>query len=120
MKKNLADENELVQYYVVNNDLIKTYNMSSGKIGAQIGHASRLSCDRDRDKPLYKEWFNHCMKTVVLKGSEKELLKLEAQGFIPVRDNGLTEIPRGSLTVVVLDVMTRIQAKSFVKKLQLL
>jgi len=94
--------------------------MSSGKIGAQIAHASRMSNERDRENPIYKEWFNNCMKTVVMKGDEKDLLKLESQGFISVHDNGLTEIPSGSLTVVVLDVMTRIEAKQFTKKLQCL
>jgi peptidyl-tRNA hydrolase len=43
-KKN---ENELVQYYIVNKDLINNYNMSVGKIAAQVGHAARLIALRD-------------------------------------------------------------------------
>jgi peptidyl-tRNA hydrolase len=111
-------ENELVQYYIVNKDLC----MSTGKIAAQTAHASRLIALRDQNDEVYKEWLSIMMKTIVLEGSEKRLLKLleTYSEAIGIRDNGLTEIPANSLTVVVLPAMKRVDAKQYVKGLQVL
>jgi PTH2 family peptidyl-tRNA hydrolase len=115
----LSFDKELVQYYVINKDLIEKYNMSAGKAMAQVGHVSRLIALRDKDDPVFQEWINVCMKTITLEGAEKELLKLIEQGFLPIYDKGLTEIPSGSLTVVGLPTMTRLEAKKYIKRLQL-
>lgn len=119
----LEQQEELVQYFVVNKDL----EMSPGKIAAQIARMSRNialvyeSFPKLIEMIWYKEWLNSPNNTIiVLKGSEKELLKLIDAGFLFVRDNGLTEIPADSLTVVGLNPMPKSRAQTFVKRLRLL
>lgn len=118
----IKNENELVQYYIVNKDLINNYNMSVGKIAAQVGHAARLIALRDQNKDNFKEWLSIEYKTVVLKASEKEITKLKEKipESILVIDNGHTEIPIQSKTVLVLPVMSRVEAHEHVKRFRVL
>ncbi|MNW03368.1 peptidyl-tRNA hydrolase [compost metagenome] len=69
---------------------------------------------------MFEEWYVNQQPKVILGGKEKDLLKLIEEGFYFIRDNGRTEIPPNSLTVVGLPPMTRAEAKPFVKRLQLL
>ena len=112
------NEQELVQYYVVNKDL----GMTAGKIGVQTAHASRLSALRDGQTSMYQEWLSIVMKTIVLEAKESRLRRLiaEVEGAIEVHDIGLTEVPENSLTVVVLPVMTREESKKYLKGIQAL
>lgn len=123
---------ELIQYIVVNKDLC----MSSGKIAAQVGHVCTicseyyLSLGRDDgwckpkaiepDITKYHLWYYDSQKKIILQGHQKDLEKLVTQGFIYIKDNGYTEIPKGSLTAVSLGIMSREEARPFVKRLQLL
>lgn len=119
----LEQKEEIVQYFVVNKDL----EMSPGKIAGQVARMSRNIALAYEEFPnliereWYKEWLNSPNNTIiVLKGSQNELLKLIDHGFSFVRDNGLTEIPAGSLTVVGLNPMPKSRAQTFVKRLRLL
>lgn len=121
---------ELIQYIVVNKDL----NMSPGKIAAQVGHVCTIcAChysgissennwggDIEINKEHFSLWYNGEQKKIVLQAHQKDLEKLVAKGFFFVRDAGYTEIPANSLTAVSLGIMTREDAKPFVKRLQLL
>jgi PTH2 family peptidyl-tRNA hydrolase len=109
-------DEELVQYYVVNKDL----PMSSGKIAAQVAHASMIIALRDQNNTEFLVWKHTCMKKIILGGTEKELLALKELGFLPIIDKGYTEIPPDSLTVIGLPVMTRREAKQYVKGLRTL
>lgn len=113
---------ELVQYFVVNKDLIKKYNMSAGKIAAQVGHVATIctyTCVLRQEKDFF-DWYNQSQTKIILKAKQKELEKLIDEGFYYVKDNGRTEIPSGSLTVVGLPPMTREKAKKYVGKFQTL
>ena len=119
----LDKSNELIQYYIVNKDL----GMSTGKISAQVGHVVRRISDwfnnnaSQSELDKYNKWVNEFSeKKIILEAHQKTLEKLVDKGFFYVKDNGLTEIPPGSLTVVGLGVMTREEAKPFVKRLQTL
>jgi len=120
MKKEI-DENELVQYYIVNKDL----NMSIGKACSQVAHVATIiaieegtSIEPERyDK--FDEWYDDDQKKIILGGHQKDLEKLVDQGFYYIEDNGLTEIKPHSLTCVGLGVLTRKEAKSYIKRLQL-
>jgi len=112
----LDTEKELVQYYIVNEQL----TMSKGKLSAQIAHAATIAAVNCIDDPLFKKWFMHEQKKITLRAKEKELIKLEKLGFFAVRDAGYTEIPANSLTVVALPPMTREDAKIYVKRFQLM
>ena len=109
-------EEELVEFFVVNKEL----PMSSGKLGAQIGHGATIIAVKYGHTEPFKEWFSMIQKKILLEGKEKDLLRLIEQGFEPVRDVGCNEVPLNSLTVVALPPMKRKDAKPFIKRLQLL
>lgn len=109
-------DKELVEYIIINTDL----DMSPGKIAAQVGHVCGMCAEEQCGSPKYNAWkMFHDYKKITLAGHEKTLLKLEEQGFFAVRDKGYTEIPENSLTAVSLGIMTRKEAKPFIKRLQL-
>lgn len=112
----MSNENELVQYYVVNKEL----GMSGPKTAAQVAHVAEIICYALKGHPSYEQWRENEHPKVILAGKEKDLIKLVEQGFFFIRDNGRTEIPANSLTVVGLPPMTREEAKQYVKRLQLL
>jgi PTH2 family peptidyl-tRNA hydrolase len=109
---------ELVQYFVVNNEL----NLSVGKISAQVGHVATIiaveHCNNRWD--LFKEWYDRDQKKIILRGKQKDLEKLIEAGFYYIRDNGLTECEPNSLTCVGLPPMLKSDAQKYVKRLQLL
>ena len=112
----IRNPDELIQYFVVNKDL----PMSTGKIAGQVGHATTIITLRDQDEDKFKQWKEIARKKVVLGGTEKDLIKLKELGFVAIVDNGLTEIPPNSLTVVGLPIMTRSEAKQYIGRLRLL
>jgi len=122
-------EDELIQYFIVNQEL----NMSPGKIASQCCHvAINITLDiTDRiDNYRYKideildinQWLQNPSKRkiITLKGKQKDLDKLIKQGFNYTIDNGLTEVPKGSITVCGLPPMKRSEAQKYIKRLQLL
>jgi peptidyl-tRNA hydrolase len=124
-------EEELVQYYIVNSEL----DMSMGKIAAQVAHVATIivveNCEYDHpdnigyEKSCIKankfwKWYDNNQKKIILRGRQKDLERLVEQGFYFIKDNGLTEIPVGSLTCVGLGVMLKSEAQKYIKRLQLL
>lgn len=96
-------------YLIVNDDL----SMKKGKIAAQVGHAVGLYVDRvyseGVEKDKYDVWMKDEMKKIVLKTSESamlEMLEFDSK-IIKVIDNGHTQIPANSLTVICLGVDTK-------------
>lgn len=110
------DENELVQYIIVNKDL----KMSTGKIAAQTAHAATIATVNYINNKDFQKWYLNNQKKITLKAKQGDMLRLEEQGYISVRDNGHTEVPPNSLTVVILKPMPRSEAKHIVKRFQLL
>jgi peptidyl-tRNA hydrolase len=107
---------ELIQYYVVNQDL----NMSTGKVAAQVAHVATIIAMYEGGNDNFHNWFQKSdQKKIILKGKQKDLEKLIDQGFYYIRDNGLTEIPAGSLTVAGLPPMPKSEAQQYVKRLRL-
>lgn len=146
MQAALQEENrdisdEIVQYYVVNSEL----NMSVGKISAQVGHVAteiatimntRLSYEELTDSgiandpyyvqfnkncEIFEKWHEKDQKKIVLRGKQKDLERLmKLDNWFHIRDNGLTEIPPNSLTVVGCLPNYKSVLKDQVKRLQLL
>lgn len=115
-------EREIIQFYIVNSDLIKNFKMSGGKVSAQVGHGATISALKLGQDPIFLEWFGengNKQKKIILRGKEKELQKLIELGAFPVIDNGHTEVPLGSLTVVVFPPMFREDAPKALKRLQI-
>ena len=132
----MENENEIVQYFVVNNEI----KISTPKLSAQIGHVATI-ITHEITKLMYqslngeyinpnilisiddwKQWYNNGknQKKIILRGKEKQLLKLIDQGFYYIRDKGLTELSNGTLTAVGLPPMKRSEAQKYIKRLQLL
>jgi peptidyl-tRNA hydrolase, PTH2 family len=109
---------EYVQYFIVN----KTLSMSKGKVAAQVAHGATISTMVLGHLDYFKEWFNKDQKKIVLQGSENDMWKILANVMdsYKVVDNGLTEIPEGSMTVIVIPPMKRSEAQKYIKRLQLL
>ena len=114
---------ELVMYIVINKDL----GMSSGKIAAQASHSCTeylvhtLTIGEEAERTKMFEWYNDAQKKIVLGAHQKVMEKLEKDSrFFAIYDNGLTEIPSGSLTAICLGVHKKEDIKNVIKRLQLL
>lgn len=114
------NNDELVMYLVVNIDLIREYSMSSGKIAAQVAHGATMISFKYSQEDFYKEWYadGRHQKKIVLRAHEKDLKKLIELDGVAVYDNGYTEIPEGSLTVVAFPPMLRSETPKLLKRLQ--
>lgn len=136
---------KLVEYILVNKEL----DMGVGKIAGQVAHVqtvidnkifelddkiyflSEEILDEDimdtrfaKEKELinnYYDWLYSGSQTkIILRAKEKDLLKAIDMGAVYIRDNGLTEIPSGSLTVVGFFPQPKDNLVDFTKKFQLL
>lgn len=133
MSKFKDDDDECVMYIVVNSDLLS--KMGKGKIASQCCHSA---CDviqiLEHNTPTclaYKEWNKSGSVKIVLKATEKEMLKLlESYLWIYNRnedvwcmstcDFGRTQIPVDSLTTLAFRPMKRSQVPMCLKSLKLL
>ncbi|WP_281884400.1 aminoacyl-tRNA hydrolase [Paenibacillus sp. YYML68] len=112
---------DYVQYYVVNDEL----EMSAGKIAAQVAHAAttmtlHVLLNEKANHDAFQAWLQSGQKKIVLKGTEQELLRLSGEGYLSIRDAGHTEVPSGSLTVVVLPPMEKSEARALTSSFSLL
>lgn len=130
---------KLVEYILVNKEL----NMSVGKIAGQVAHVQTVIDNKifelvlseeileedsmgsfAKEKELtnnYYDWFYSGSQTkIILRAKEKDLLKAIDMGAVYIRDNGLTEIPSGSLTAVGFFPQPKDNLVDFTKKFQLL
>lgn len=101
----------LKQVYIINDDL----KMGKGKIAVQVAHGaihymSYLNAPYSGGHTEYMEWSKDgVMKKIVLKATEGEMwhiidcLNKELIWFYGVEDLGLTQVPAGSLTCIVVE-----------------
>ena len=122
-KNQEPDKNELIMYIIINKDL----KMSIGKTAAQASHSvtsyliNTMTSDNLFEKNRLFEWYSNCQKKIVLGAHQKVMEKLEQNNeFFAIHDNGLTEIPSGSLTAICLGLHTKEEVKDITKRLQLL
>ena len=124
-------DDKIVEYIIINKEL----GMGVGKVAGQVAHVQTIIDNKIRyiaglkelnEKDLsvlgwYEDWFlNGSQTKIILRAKEKDLLKAIEMGAFPIRDNGLTEIPAGSLTVVGFLPQPKSNLVSFTKKFQLL
>lgn len=120
-------------YIVINKDL----DMSPGKIGAHSAHAvfdylfnNYFGITKDRftlEEEMIQQYSNFLNDfkydgdtIVLLKASEKEMLKFEQQGYTAVRDAGRTEVKPNSLTAINLGIYDKEDVPKFIQRLRLL
>lgn len=109
-------KDEIVEYILVNNELA----MGTGKIAGQVAHCQTIIDKFYSQTEDYQNWMDTAIKKIILTGKEKDLKKWIEEGAVEIRDNGLTEIPPNSLTVVGFRPMPRDQMKHLTKRLRLL
>lgn len=111
-------ERELVQYIIINKDYIG--KIDSAKFGVHIGHACTICALAEQNNSNFKKWYQNgkLQKKIILTASTRKLEKLE-KDFYSVRDLGFTEVENGTLLAVSLGIMSRKEAKPFVKGMQL-
>ena len=83
-------------YFIVNSDI----EISSGKLAGQVSHATTTFVLNNHYSDEFNTWYNNGLTQtkIILKGSQKLLEELEQEGYICIRDNGLTELPPNTLT----------------------
>lgn len=111
------------QAIIINNGL----GMGKGKIAAQASHASVESfLEAQRMKPAWvREWLEEGQKKIVLKlGNARELGTLSRKaGKLPralIRDAGLTQIEKGSVTALAIGPAPDPEIDKLVSELKLL
>ena len=115
----MSNPEEIVMYIVVRNDL----NMSPGKVAAQVGHGVELALGMGRRH--YPQWTpvdSPCAK-IVLQANETEIKDLIYE-FSPniiakVIDEGRTEVPPNTMTVIAFVPARRGSIQNDVKHLKL-
>ncbi len=138
-------DEELIQFYIVNEDLVdqsgKPVKMSGGKLAVQVAHvatkiavkATRDSCEGihipdDEWKYLIKfgEWFASPLhKKVILRAHEKIIKRIVADIDEKVLhgahtiDAGLTELKPDQITVVGLFPCKKLELPKYIQRLQL-
>jgi PTH2 family peptidyl-tRNA hydrolase len=95
---------EYKQVIVVREDL----KLSRGKLAVQVAHAAVIGYER-ADRKVVEDWKLGGQKKIVLRVSDlKEMMilraKAEREGLVTgiVKDAGLTEIPPGTITALVI------------------
>ncbi|HID43777.1 MAG TPA: peptidyl-tRNA hydrolase [Archaeoglobaceae archaeon] len=94
---------EYKQVIVVRDNL----NLSRGKLAVQVAHAAVIGCDR-ADRQIVEKWKQSGQKKIVLKADLQKMMELKEKakkaGIATgtVVDAGLTEIPPGTITSIVI------------------
>ena len=103
-------------YILVNKDI----EISKGKLGGQIGHACGCYTYHNRGE-LLDEYMTGSIKKIVLHAPQKLLEELEDEGYLSIRDNGLTELEPNTLTCVNYGIVdyAEISKHKILKRLQL-
>lgn len=90
---------DLRMYILVNSDI----KINKGKLAGQVGHAVEAYLYNSNDLRFLmsiEEYMSGSHKKIILKCPQKDLEMLEKDGFITIRDNGLTDLEPNTLTCV--------------------
>jgi len=114
-----------VMYIIVR----KKLNMSVGKIAAQCAHGVQMvllkyfNVEKSIPGPANTamlKWIGGDYRKVVLAAKESEWEKVKELDCFVVRDAGLTEVEKGSETVIALWPMKKSERPKVIKKIQVL
>lgn len=91
-----------VMYILVNEDI----KIGKGKLAGQVGHAvcvymyNFLSTDTTTEEMEFIDDYMSFQKKIILSCPQSKLEELEKEGYIRIRDKGLTELEPNTLTCV--------------------
>ena len=102
---------ELAMYILVNQDI----KISKGKLAGQVGHAV---CSYVYQKGV-SEAYMKAQKKIILKCSQDKLEALENEGYITIRDLGLTHLEPNTLTCVNYGIHRKEDVPTWIKELKL-
>ena len=113
---------DIQQYLLVNKEI----ELSKGKFGVQTAHAAarfERAVAQKQEIPLYDEvsylqWANGNEKKISVGAKQVVLEKLEAEGWVSVRDSGLNEVAANTLTVVISPPLSKSDAPKWLQRLQ--
>jgi peptidyl-tRNA hydrolase, PTH2 family len=123
----------LLVYLIVRQSL----NMSAGKIAAQAGHGiqkllinyfeiKNATVEGDEKEAIFwdntSDWMDQNSRKVVLVANDQEFEKVKQAypDHYLIKDNGLTEVPPGSDTLICLRPMHKSAVSKVIKRLQTL
>ena len=120
-------EKDYRMYILVNKDV----KIGKGKLAGQVGHAvavyywqamsgSRITKEeQDERKELLDIYMNTTQKKIILFATQDKLEELEAEGYIAIRDKGLTQLEPNTLTCVNVGLYEAHDVPDWIKKLKL-
>lgn len=108
---------DLAMYILVNSDI----KLGKGKGMGQVGHAVGVYHYKGNySKELMDNYMNIRQTKVILQCPQAKLEELEKEGYIAIRDAGLTQLEPNTLTCVNLGIFDRdLGVPEFVKELKL-
>lgn len=114
--------NKPKQYLIFNKELM----LSPGKWRAQSAHiAARFerAVAKGQALPLfipstYDVWLEGSETKIAVEASQKQLEKLEAEGYVCVRDHGTNEVDANTLTAVITPPLFPEDVPKWLKRLQ--
>lgn len=94
----------------------KKPKMSAGKIASQVAHATFMALEQHNDRTIINDWKESGMCVIVLECKDQQqimgITKYLEQWNIPHHayvDEGLTEIPMGTITALATGVLNEEQ-----------
>jgi len=112
-------DSEVVMYIVVNSEI----KVSPGKLAAQVAHSAVKASEEGRETECWEKWYCGSYTKIILKASEFEMKQLMEKYFERVvftRDEGRTEIQKGTLTTLAFIPLRKSEAPPELAKLKLL
>ena len=106
----------LAMYILVNSDI----KISKGKLAGQVGHAVEVLYERTRYNEALLHYYRKARKKILLSCPQNKLEELEKEGYVTIRDLGLTQLEPNTLTCVNLGIFDRdSDIPEFIKELKL-
>lgn len=107
----------LAMYILVNEDI----KIGKGKLAGQVGHAVGTFYYRGIYTKELMDNYMEEQKKIILKCPQNKLEELEKEGYITIRDKGLTQLAPNTLTCVNVGIFDRDkdEVPDFIKELKL-
>lgn len=124
---------DLAMYILVNKnvEIVKPDGTGAGKLGGQIAHAVSAfiyhkfikngGTANYKERKRFEDYMEGTQKKIIVRCSQKKLEELEKEGYITIRDRGLTMLTPNTLTCVNMGIFDRDkdEVPKWIKKMQL-